>query len=128
MKNFLNKMLTSIINGQVAKTFVINQTRKKICESILKLLWAEGFILGYEVDQKNRTKLNIFLKYTHSRPAINSIKLLSVPSKKSCYSSKQIWKINSSKSFIIFSTNKGFQSIDSCKRLKVGGQPFISIT
>lgn len=127
MKNYLNKMFTNILNGQVAKRPVISQTRKKICESVLKLLWAEGFLLGYEVNRKNKNKLNIFLKYFHNRPAINSIKVLSLPSKRFCYASKQIWKINSSKSFTIFSTNKGFQSIHNCKRLKIGGEPFIVI-
>jgi small subunit ribosomal protein S8 len=127
MKNYLNKMFNNIINGQIAKNHVINQTRKKICESFLKFLWAEGFILGYEVNQKNKKKLNIFLKYVNNRPTINVIKLVSTPSKRVYYSSKQIWKINSSKSLIVFSTNKGLQSISDCKKLKIGGEPFIII-
>ena len=127
MKNYLNKMFINILNGQVVKTRVINQTRKKICEAILKILWSEGFILGYEVDLKNKNKLNIFLKYVDNRPAINVIKLLSLPSRRVHYSSKQIWKINSNKSFVIFSTNKGFLSVYNCKKFNIGGEPFIVI-
>lgn len=127
MKNYLNKMFNNITNGQAAKKHVISQTRKKICESFLKLLWNEGFILGYKADQKTKNKVYIFLKYVNNRPSINSIKLISLASKRVYYSSKQVWKINSNKCFIIFSTDKGLQSTHACKKLRIGGEPLIII-
>ena len=127
MKNYLWNMFANIKNGQMAKRKIIFQSNKKICESFLQILWIEGFILGYKIDSKNVNKFKIFLKYKNNKPVINSIKLVSKPSKRVYYSAKQIWKLNSGKSFIIFSTNQGLKSIVDCKKLKIGGEPYITI-
>lgn len=127
MKNYLSNMFANIQNGQLANKKVIKQPRKKICESFLKVLWSEGFICGYTVEKSDSMVLNIYLKYRNNRPVISSIKSLSTSSRKINYSAKQIWKINPNKYFIIFSTNKGMQSIGNCKKLKIGGQPCIII-
>lgn len=127
MKNYLWNMFANIKNGQLAKRSFIYQTRKKICESFLRILWDEGFILGYKIDSEDSNKIKIFLKYKNGRPAINSIKLISKPGRRIYYSIKQIWKIDSSKSFMIFSTNKGLKSILDCKKLRIGGEPYIAI-
>ena len=117
MKHYLWNMLTNIKNGQISKKSIIYQTRKKICESFLKILWNEGFIIGYKILNNNPKKLQIFLKYNKiGEPAINSLKFLSKPSKRLYYSSKQIWKLDSSKIFLIVSTNKGLMTIDQCKK------------
>jgi small subunit ribosomal protein S8 len=127
MKNYLWNMFTSIKNGQLSRRSIIFQRRKKICEAFLKILWTEGFILGYKIDKKNINRIEIFLKYTKNKPAIHSIEFLSKPSRRIYYSAKQIWKLDSNKSFIIFSTNQGLKSILECKKLRIGGEPFISI-
>ena len=125
MKTHLYSTFDSIKKSQLAKQSFVYITRKNICESFLRILWNEGFILGYTIISKN--KLKVCLKYKSGKPLINSIKTLSKPNRRIYYSIKQIWKINSSKSFLIFSTNKGLQSINSCKKLKIGGEPYISI-
>lgn len=127
MKNYLWNMFANIKNGQLTKKSFIYQTRKKICEAFLKILWNEGFILGYTIDSNDSKKIKIFLKYLDGKPAINSIKSISKPSKRTYWSTKQIWKLDSNKNFIIFSTNKGLKSIVECKKLKIGGEPFIVI-
>jgi small subunit ribosomal protein S8 len=124
MKNYLFNMFANIKNGQLAKRNFIYQARKNICEAFLKILWDEGFILSYQIDSN---KLKIFLKYKNKKPVINNIKLISKPSKRIYWSLNQIWKIDSSKNFIVFSTNKGLKSIVDCKKLKIGGEPFIII-
>lgn len=120
-------MFANIKNGQLAKRNYIIQRRKKICESFLRILWKEGFILGYTINSTNCNELKIFLKYTNKIPAINSIKIISKPSRRIYYTAKQIWKINSNKFFIILSTNQGLKSITECKKLSIGGEPFILI-
>ena len=120
-------MFANIKNGQLAKQNFIIQTRKNICESFLQVLWNEGFILGYKTYDENPNKLIIFLKYKNDKPVIKSIKTISKPGRRIYYSIKQIWKLNSSRSFIIFSTNKGLKSIVECKKLKIGGEPYIVI-
>ena len=92
-------MLNNIKNGQLAKKQAIMGQRTKICESMLKILWNEGFILGYQAIS-NTTQLKIFLKYSKSgKPTINSLKFVSKPGKRVYLNTKQIWKINSNKSF-----------------------------
>jgi len=120
-------MFANIKNGQLAKRSFVFQKRKNLCESFLKVLWTEGFILGYKIDKFKLDNIKIFLKYKNRIPVINSIKIISKPSRKIYYSAKQIWKIDSNKSFIIFSTDKGLKSINDCKKMKIGGEPFVSI-
>ena len=83
-------MFTSIKNGQLAKRDFIYHTRKKICESFLKILWDEGFILGYTISSENPKELKIFLKYNKNRPVINSIQFISKPGRRIYYSINQI--------------------------------------
>ena len=120
-------MFANLKNGQLAKRNFIYHTRKKICEEFLRIMWAEGFISGFTIVPNDSKKLKIFLKYKNEKPVINTIKLISKPSKRIYLSISQIWKIDSSKNFIIFSTNKGLKSILDCKKLKLGGEPFIFI-
>ena len=128
MKNSFWNMFANIKNGQMAKRSFIYQKKKKFCESFLKILWDEGFITGYKTSNSNKDTLKIFLKYfDDGKPSINNIKLISKPGRRIFYSIKQIWKMNSEKTFIIFSTNKGLKTISECKKLKLGGEPFITI-
>jgi small subunit ribosomal protein S8 len=118
-------MFANIKNGQLTNRSFIIQPNKKICQSFLKILWKEGYILGYTLEEKN--KLKIYLKYKNNKPVINSIKLISKPSRRIYYSTKQIWKIDSSKAVIIISTTQGLKTGLECKKLKIGGEPFIII-
>ena len=121
-------MFTSIKTGQMAKKSSVKGPRKIICESFLKILWNEGFISGYKISTQHNQSLEIFLKYTKDgKPVINSLKFLSTPAQRVYYSSDLIWKLDSSKTFIIFSTNQGLKSINECKKNKIGGEPLIII-
>lgn len=116
-------MFANIKNGQLSKKSFIYQKRKKICEELLKVLWIEGFILGFRISTRNSNLIKIFLKYRNEIPIINYIYLISKPSRRIYYSLKQIWKIKSNKSCIIISTHKGFKTITQCKKLNIGGEP-----
>lgn len=121
-------MFANIKNGQMAKKSVILESRKNMCESFLRILWDEGFISGYRIFAQNNKKIEIFLKYTRAgKPVINSLKCLSKPGQRLHYSAKQIWKLDSSKTFIVFSTNKGLKTINQCKKDKIGGEPLAVI-
>ena len=121
-------MFANIKNGQLAKRSYIHQKRKKLCELFLNILWTEGFIIGYKIEGKNQESLKIFLKYIgNGKPSINNIKVLSKPGRRISYSLKQIWKIDSSKTLIIFSTNQGLKTLSECKKLQLGGEPIITI-
>jgi len=117
-------MFAALKNGQMANRAYIYFPKIKICENYLKILWTEGFILGYLIENNY---IKILLKYSHNKPVINSLFLISKPSRRIFYSIKQIWKIDSSQHFIIFSTNKGLKTIIECKKQNLGGEPVVII-
>ena len=129
MKNYFWNTITSIKNGQLAKRNCTFQRKTKLNESMLKILWDQGYIIGYKTTQeKKKSILKIFLKYLkNGEPSINNIKFISKPGRRVYYSIKQIWKIDSSKVLIIFSTNKGLKTILECKKQKIGGEPLFII-
>ena len=128
MRNNFWHMLASIRNGHLAKRSFIYHKKKKLCESFLRILWDEGFIIGYKTEKRNGNVLKIFLKYTENKkPAISSIKTVSKPGRRTYYSLKQIWKIDSTKNFMILSTDKGLKTIVDCKKLRLGGEPLVLI-
>ncbi len=121
-------MLTHIRNGQMAKRDFIYQKRVKNCENILRILWNDGFILGYEYDTTNPNCLKILLKYKpDGKPVINSIKLITKPNRRVYYSVKQIWKINVNSGLIIMSTNQGIMTISDCKKKHLGGEALVVV-
>lgn len=112
----------------MAKKHIIIQKRKKICEAMLKVLWDEGFISCYKICGKDSTNLEIFLKYSKTgEPNIKYLRFISKPSKRIYFSLKQIWKLDSSKAFVIFSTSKGLKSIKQCKKDAIGGEALLII-
>ena len=121
-------MFANIKHGQIVRQSFISQRSKKICESFLKILWREGFITGYQKYKKNPNVIKIFLKYKNGNPVINNINIITRPGRRIYCNIKQIWKINNtSNSCIIFSTNKGLKTLEECKKLRIGGEPFIFI-
>jgi small subunit ribosomal protein S8 len=130
MKNYLWNMFTSINNGQLAKRSFILHPKKKICEKFLDVLWDEGFILGYKnyfkkVKTYKKDITKIFLKYKNGKPVINAIKPITKPGRRVYCTAKQIWKMNSKNTLVVFSTNKGLKTLNDCKKLKIGGELYI---
>ena len=120
-------MFAALKNGQLVKKSSIFQKKKKICSQLLNVLWDEGYILGYRTSNNDSTMFEIFLKYDQNLPSINSIKFISKPSKRVYLSSKQLWKFDSSIGLVIVSTNKGVFSIETCKKLNLGGEPILIV-
>lgn len=120
-------MLANIKNGQIAKKTAVIHPHNPLCASLLDILWNEGFISGYRFLDKPRNKFKIFLKYEKEQPAINVIKPLTVPGLRNYYSLNQLWKIKLNNSLLILSTTKGLFSLEDCKKLKLGGSPFLIV-
>ena len=119
-------LIIAMKNSQKSKKNIIKTQRKKLSESLLKLLWNEGFIGGYKVNSENFHFIDVFLKYSNAgKPTINSVKFLSKPGNRLYFSSKQIWKLDSSKVCVIFSTSQGLMTINNCKKKNIGGEPLV---
>lgn len=121
-------MFANIQNGHLAKRSFVIQKNKKICGYILNVLWDEGFILGYALAEEDPTKIKIFLKYINGKPAIKTLKSISKPGLRIHYSLKQIWKIDSRNTCVILSTDKGLKTLIDCKKLRLGGEPLVTVS
>ena len=53
---------------------------------------------------------------------INRVISISKPSKRMYFSTKDIWKIESSVGLFIITTNKGVLSLTKCRQQNIGGQ------
>ena len=120
-------MFSNIKNGQSSRKQIIFQKKTFACLEILNILWDEGFILGYKTCTIKVDTLKVFLKYKNHLPVINSLTLLTKPGARLYYSTKQLWKLDITKGLLIISTNKGFMTIEKCKKLKLGGEPFFIV-
>ena len=124
MKHHMWNMFASIQNGQLANKSFILQKKTKLCSLILNLLWDEGYILGYKIENKY---FKIFLKYKNNNPVISSLKSISKPGNRLYYTCKQLWKISETKGLVIISTNKGLLTLSDCKKQNLGGEPLLII-
>lgn len=125
MKHKVWCMISNIKNGLLSNKKFLREKKHNNCEAILTILWDEGFIVGYKTCSFNSKYIIIILKYTNNNSSLKSIKSISKPSLKIYYSANQLWKLNLKQSLIILSTNKGIYSSNECKRLNIGGEPFL---
>lgn len=126
MKKTFWDLISVVKNNQLVNKQIVKYKKKKNCEMLLNILWDEGYILGYKILPNSNTIL-IYLKYNNKIPAITNFKIVSKSSIKIYYSIKQLWKINENHGLLILSTDKGLLSINSCKKLGIGGEPILII-
>lgn len=127
MKKKFWDFVSVIKNGQLANKLTVKYMKKKNCEKLLNILWDEGYILGYRTSKTNQSVMIVYLKYNNNLPSINKIKIISKSSLKIHYSVKQLWKLKENQSLTILSTNKGLLSLNSCKKLGIGGEPILTV-
>ncbi len=114
-------MLTNIKNGIKAKKPFIIQKYKKTSLNLLNILWDNNLITGYKICCKSN-KFKIFLNYKNDKSVLKQLIIISKPSKKKYFSSKQLWKFNNNIDIFLFSTIYGILTLTECKKLKVGGE------
>ena len=123
-QSFWNIIITLKNNQIVKKSYVIIKKKKKII-NLLNILWDENYISGYCFFNKHYIK--IFLKYIAHKPVLLNFKFISKPGKKLYLSVKHLWKLKIGSNNLILSTTKGFLTLNSCKKINVGGKPLLLI-
>jgi small subunit ribosomal protein S8 len=123
--------LIRIKNGLSTRLFSINIKYSKYIQSILKVLYKEGYILGFNVqtdlkDAKNNT-IEVLLKYDLNKdPLIYNIKILSKPGNRQYVSVQKLTskrkKYANLGSLFIVSTPLGVMSDAEAIQLNVGGE------
>ena len=127
MINTLWNVCANLKNGQISRRNFIYQPKTKITIAFLNILWNEGFILGYKIDNINLNQVKVFLKYKKGIPAIQLIKFIYKPSRNISYSTAQLWKFDFKKSLIILTTPKGLMTSYECLNTRTGGKPLFLI-
>lgn len=120
-------MFSAIKNGQLAQRSFVVIPQTKISVPFLNILWDEGYILGFKISGNKRKKLKIFLNYNNEKPAINCLKTITKPGHRVYFTNKQLWKIKPVMGLVVVSTPFGFLSLSMCKKLNLGGEPYILI-
>ena len=117
----LIKALNKLKNASLLnKEFVYLNFDLKYFE-ILKVLYKEGFIQGYQIDKDNY-QIVVYLRFFQNKFVIDRLKFLSVPSSHRFLSYSELCLISNKKTFILLSTSKGLRTIYECKKLKIGGK------
>jgi len=122
--------LTARINNAINKNkYDLLVPNTKITRKILDVLEEEGFIRGYQLKDYNSLIIN--LKYYKNKSVINSLSVVSKPSKRVYFSKEEIiqWKNENNKfSLLLISTNMGIFTHQEALNWKIGGEVLISIS
>lgn len=95
--------------------------KTSFCLTILKLMFAEGFISSV-VEINSGKKLKVCLKYCSTgTPTLKKIKLLSTSGKNFYLSYKQLTKLTQGLCVLVISTNEGLLTNQMCLKRKIGG-------
>ena len=91
---------------------------------IADVLKNEGFIIDYKINQleKNKSNLEINLKYNSGNPVISTIERISKPGRRIFSSAKSLPKINNGLGIAIVSTPKGVMTDIDARKQKLGGE------
>ena len=127
MKNTLWNISNDLKNTQISRRNFMYYSKTKLLINFLNILWNEGYILGYKICNVNSNLLKIFFKYKNENSAIKSLRIISKPSRPMFYSLPQLYKLDSKKNLMIFSTSRGLMTINECKQAQIGGKLLLLI-
>ena len=119
----IGDMLARIKNSQMRNHKKVKLPSSKFKAKIAEVLKTEGFIIDYKVtDDKNKSNLEIDLKYNLGNPVINSIERISKPGRRIFSSAESLPKINNGLGIAIISTPKGVMTDVNARKQKIGGE------
>lgn len=124
MQDPIADLLTRLRNGCIAKQAVVRIPASKIKQSILEVLYNEGYISGYQVEQleNNKSEISVDLKYYKGSPVISKIKRISRPGLRVYKARNNIPNILGGLGISVISTTKGIVSDRQARQLGQGGE------
>tara|TARA_B100000029_G_C16995460_1_gene749097 strand:- start:53 stop:448 length:396 start_codon:yes stop_codon:yes gene_type:complete len=119
----IGDMIARIKNAQTRSYKKVELPSSKFKSKIADVLKNEGYINGYKVlNESNKSKLEIQLKYNSGNPVISYIQRVSKPGRRVFSSAESLPKINNGLGIAIISTPKGVMSDIDARKQKVGGE------
>ena len=121
--------LTHIRNSYMAGRQTVEISHSNVKENLAQLLKKEGYIQDVKIkDQRSKHDkadlkiLEIELKYTDNKPAIETIKRVSTPGRKFYVNKKEIPSVLSGYGTAVISTSNGLITGTEARRQHVGGE------
>lgn len=116
------EFLTKIRNAQMAKHKFVDISLSKIKLRLAEILKEEGFVESF-LQNKEKQKMRIFLKYTKNRRAvIHGLQRVSKPSFRKYIGFKEVPNVYNGMGIAILSTPKGILVGKQAQEQKVGGE------
>ncbi len=119
----IGDMIARIKNAQLRNYKKIQLPTSKFKTKIAEVLKNEGYIIDFKTtEEKNKSILEINLKYNSGNPVIQTIERVSKPGRRIFSSAQSLPKINNGLGIAIISTPKGVMSDIDARKQKVGGE------
>ena len=119
----IGDMFARIRNAHLRNYRKIELPTSNFKTKIAEVLKKEGYIIDYKVTaEKNKSKLEINLKYNSGNPVIQVIERISKPGRRIFSSAESLPKINNGLGIAIISTPKGVMTDGDARKQKVGGE------
>ncbi len=119
----IGDMFARIKNAHLRNYKKIQLPTSNFKTKIAEVLKNEGYIIDYKVtSEKNKSKLEIDLKYNSGNPVISSIQRVSKPGRRIFSRAESLPKINNGLGIAIISTPKGVMTDIDARKQKVGGE------
>jgi small subunit ribosomal protein S8 len=124
MTDPISDLLTRIRNGQTARKESVSMPSSKQKVAIAKVLEAEGYIAGFDVDESEKGKptLTIRLKYYQDRPVIERIERVSRPGLRIYKKTAELPKVQGGLGVAIVSTSRGVMTDRQARAEGHGGE------
>jgi small subunit ribosomal protein S8 len=125
----LGDMLTRIRNAQMRNRSTVRTPASKLRGRVLEVLQAEGYIRGYELEDKgdHKPEYVIALKYHDGRPVIRELKRVSTPGRRSYAGVSEVPSVRNGLGVAIVSTSKGVMSDAQARVANVGGEVLCTV-
>ena len=117
--------LTRVRNANSAGHRVVSIPASKLKLEITKILFDQGYILSYKVeDETTQKSIKIALKYDHltKEPVIKKLQRISTPGLRKYASSTEIPRVLNGLGTAIVSTSHGVMTGKQAKKENVGGE------
>jgi len=127
--DLVSDMLTRIRNASLARHTFTRVRFNKLTLSVLKVLEAEGYITGFEIEKEKIKTIKVYLKYKGwwiKKPLFSKLKRISKPGQRVFSGYKNFQKIvdvlKYQQGTAIISTSAGVMSHNKATKLKKGGE------
>ena len=120
----IGDMLTRIRNAQLRALSNVIIPNSKFRAKILEVLKQEGYISNYKTlpSEKNKSSIQVDLKYNNGSPVIKEIKRVSKPGRRIYSRADSIPRIQNGLGLAIISTPKGVMSDNEARKNNIGGE------